>query len=159
MADNAIHLHHSYGTQRRRWEPEFEQITIGIALCGAQKLPRGRFVLDLEAITCPHCAQRAKAGPPKPPPQPPISPPATARGGRAATPHKGRATPAPAPANGRIVAMVQRNPRKQGTAKHARMALLLQHNGKTVAEFAAAGGNLETLKNAIKESIVEVRAQ
>lgn len=164
MADDAIHLHHSFGQARGKWEPVFEHISIGIALCGAQRVPRGQFILDPEAVTCQRCLQRAKDGPPKAPPPPPLGPPPAAaasvgRGGRAATTPKGRNTPIPAPANGRIVALVQRNPRKQGTGKHARMAVLLQHNGKTVDEYAKAGGNLETLKNAMKEGIVEVRPQ
>jgi hypothetical protein len=53
--------------------------------------------------------------------------------------------------------LVPRNPRKPGTGKYERMALLLKHNGKTVEEFVEAEGNLETLKNAIKEQIVEVK--
>jgi hypothetical protein len=35
------------------------------------------------------------------------------------------------------------------------MALLLKHDGKTIQQFLDAGGNPETLANAIKEKLVE----
>ncbi len=48
------------------------------------------------------------------------------------------------------------NPKKAGTGAHARWALLLDHDGKTVAAFAAAKGNMTTLANAVAKKIVEV---
>src|SRR4249920_3842030 len=107
------------------------------------------FVLDKEQVTCQQCLERSKgktAAPPMLPHSPPSRPPTTRLpkgSGRI------KKTTSQEPPNGVIVALVKLNPRKKGTGKYERMALLLQHNGKTVAEFAAAGGNLETLSNAI----------
>jgi hypothetical protein len=48
------------------------------------------------------------------------------------------------------------NPKKPGSGAAKRWDLLFSHDGKTVAEFAAAGGNLETLANAMTKGNVEV---
>jgi hypothetical protein len=48
------------------------------------------------------------------------------------------------------------NPKKAGTGAHARWKLLLEHDGKTVAEFLKAKGNPTTLQNALAKKVVEV---
>lgn len=50
-----------------------------------------------------------------------------------------------------IKILTEGNPRKPGTGAHARFEKLREFNGKTVGAYAAAGGNLETLTNAIKD--------
>ena len=146
--DDAIHLHNTYGRMLRPFELEdYNRTSIGIGLCGAQKLPRGRFVRDPETVTCNRCLQLAKNGPrpqPDPAPEPPLPP----------TKRAVKGTP-----SGVIVAKIKQNPRKRNTMKYDRMALLLKFDGKTVKEFAAAEGNLETLRNAIKENIVEIKTK
>ena len=49
------------------------------------------------------------------------------------------------------------NPKRAGTPAHARWAALYAHDGKTVAAYAAARGNLTTLRNAVAKKHVEVR--
>jgi hypothetical protein len=146
MKGTAIHLHWGWNDAAANKRDPLHTISIGIACCGAQNLERGFFVNDLEAVTCPACLEKAKAAPSRPSPPPPE--PETVV-------HKAKASTG----NGKgvIMVLVPRNPRKPGTGKYERMALLLKHNGKTVAEFAEVGGNLETLRNAIKEQIVEVK--
>jgi hypothetical protein len=148
MKGTAIHLHWGWNDAAANKRDPLHTISIGIAACGAQHLPRGFFVNDPEAVTCSECLEKSKAAPirrPDPPPSP--APSVVAAKAKAST------------ANGKgvIMVLVPRNPRKPGSAKYERMALLLKHNGKTVAEFAEVGGNLETLRNAIKEQIVEVK--
>lgn len=141
-----VHLHWSYGKPIPNFL--FEEISLGISLCGTKQLPRGLFVLDKSVATCPECLESAKKGPVEfvlPPKSPkPLSVPSASR----STLQK--------PTEGCIKVLVKNNPRKPGSGKYERMALLLKHDGKTVAEFAASGGNLETLKNAMRENIVEV---
>jgi hypothetical protein len=148
MKGTAIHLHWGWNDAAANRRDPLHTISIGIGCCGAQNLPRGFFVNDLEAVTCQACLEKAKEKPkPQPTPPPPPAPSVVAAKAKAST------------ANGKgvIMVLVPRNPRKPGTGKYERMALLLKHNGKTVEEFVEAEGNLETLKNAIKEQIVEVK--
>jgi len=50
------------------------------------------------------------------------------------------------------------NPKKAGSGAAKRWDLLFSHDGKTVAEFLAAGGNPETLANAMTKGNVEVKS-
>lgn len=143
-----IHLHWGWNDPAQVKRDPLHTISIGIACCGAQNIPRGFFVNDPEAITCKACMEKAKNAPKRiVEPPPPPKPEAVAAKAKASASN----------AKGVIMALVPRNPRKPGTGKFERMALLLKHNGKTVDDFAKAGGNLETLRNAIKEQIVEVK--
>ena len=55
-----------------------------------------------------------------------------------------------------ISVTVDKNPRKPGTGAHDRFQVLMDHSGKTFAEYKAAKGNLDTLENAIKDGRVSV---
>jgi hypothetical protein len=142
--DDYIHLHYGWNDLEQVKRTPLHIISIGIAECGAKDLPRGRFLNDPETVTCPACLIKAKEKP-KPPEQPPLSPPPPPQ-----------QQPVHGTPSGVIVALVKRNPRKQGTAKYDRMALLLKHDGQSVEAFTTAGGNITTLKNAIKENLVRV---
>jgi hypothetical protein len=56
-----------------------------------------------------------------------------------------------------IVMKIKQNPRRPNTGRHERMAVLMKHNGKTIKEFTAAGGNISTLQIAIQEGIAEIK--
>lgn len=58
---------------------------------------------------------------------------------------------------GTIKVLNSTNPKKAGSGAFARWAKLFAHDGKTVKEYAAAGGNLTTLENAIAKKNVEVK--
>ncbi len=66
---------------------------------------------------------------------------------------KDRADP---PVAGRIVVANSTNPKKAGTGAHKRWALLFSHDGKTVAEYVRARGNVTTLANAMAKGNVRV---
>jgi hypothetical protein len=136
-------------------------LKLGFAACGAGKVSMEQFTHEVKKANCPACHTYAKSYKAALTAMPAAAP-SGARGKlngqglghpSAAAPKGSRKA---APAQGTIKALTPRNPRKPGTGKHARMALLLKHNGKTVKEFGEAGGNMQTLKNAIKEKIVEV---
>jgi hypothetical protein len=129
-------------------------IVRGMAACGAAMLAPGQFTHDQKKATCKACHAAAAAYVAQP--APPVSPkPAPARVAKANGQKATSASPKPN-AGATIKVLVPRNPRRPGTGKHERMALLLKHSGKTVQEFEAAGGNLLTLKNAIIEKLVEL---
>lgn len=52
-----------------------------------------------------------------------------------------------------------KNPKREGSDAFARWELLKKYDGKTVAEFLAAGGNPTTLRNAVKRKHVKLGAQ
>jgi hypothetical protein len=119
-------------------------VVSAIAICGARRLPIGQFTADIEKTTCKACLQRAKARAATPPPVPVQQAP-KAKGLMAYPPQA-------------IITMaVKRNIRKPGSGKHARFQVLLDHHGKTYAEYIQAGGNPETLKRAVDETVCEVR--
>jgi hypothetical protein len=57
-----------------------------------------------------------------------------------------------------IVVRAKKNPRREGTAAHERMVLLMAHHKMTVAVFLGDGGNPTTLKNAVAKQWAEVKA-
>ncbi len=59
---------------------------------------------------------------------------------------------------GRMVRLQPGNPKKAGSAPHARWALMFEHcdAGSTVAQFLAAKGNPTTLENAVKTGWVKL---
>jgi hypothetical protein len=140
MSKSVVHLHWLW----RKGPMASKNVTLGTSACGVYRLLPGQFTAHLADTTCDTCKEIAKQVP------------------LVATP--------PAPNNevislrkrgsinesGIIKLLVKHNPRKAGTPKHSRMAILMQHNGKTVKEFLKAGGNPLTLKNAMKENLVEV---
>lgn len=69
--------------------------------------------------------------------------PAPAKGERAGK--KG----ASIPDDGTIRMLTKDNPRKPGSGAHARFEVLRKFDGKKVAAYRAAGGNMETLDNAV----------
>jgi hypothetical protein len=120
-------------------------VVSAIAVCGARRLPKGQFTADVEETTCSICLQRAKGRAAAAPPMPVQAPPSKAKGLMAYPPQA-------------IITMaVKRNIRKPGSGKHARFQVLLDHHGKTYAEYIQAGGNPETLRNAVTEAVCEVR--
>jgi hypothetical protein len=48
------------------------------------------------------------------------------------------------------------NPRRAGTTQHARYEIIIAHNGKTVAEYVAAGGQLDALTYAVQGGHVQL---
>jgi hypothetical protein len=56
----------------------------------------------------------------------------------------------------RIKILATENWRKPGTGAHTRAEFLMSYAGKTVEDYTAAGGNLETLTNAIKAKRAEL---
>jgi hypothetical protein len=123
-----------------------EGVTKGASLCGKLKLPRDKFVSFKEDATCERCLQlaiRVKSEEPSPPPK--------------QTPQqmikKVKNVPDGA---GTIKMLVKTNIKKPGSGQATRFGVLLRHDGKTVKEFLAAGGNPETLKNAIKDGNAEI---
>lgn len=56
-----------------------------------------------------------------------------------------------------IEMLAKENPRKPGSGAHARFDVLMRHGGKTVGEYKAAGGNTETLENAITAGRAKLR--
>jgi hypothetical protein len=48
----------------------------------------------------------------------------------------------------------KQNPKRPGSGAHARWELVKQHSGRSVGAFLAAGGNAETLHNAVKTGCV-----
>jgi len=133
-------------------------IVLGMGACGTGKLVPSQFTHSQEQATCKacHAAAAAYMAQQAAQPAPPVSPkPAPARVAKANGQKATSASPKPN-AGATIKVLVPRNPRRPGTGKHERMALLLKHSGKTVQEFEAAGGNLLTLKNAIIEKLVEL---
>jgi hypothetical protein len=161
-----IHLHHAY----KHGSKAMEGLRLGMAACGGKSLPTASLTSAKAAATCKACLAAAArweaAAPPAPPPAPPpaaLPAPLGKANGRGRYPPSGP-TPttrqrAGLPAgNGTITLRVPRNPRKPGSGQHARFALLLAHNGKTVTEFLAAGGNPQTLKNAISQNLAEVKS-
>lgn len=51
------------------------------------------------------------------------------------------------------------NPKTANTGPWKRWELMFRHNGKTIRDFLANGGNPTTLKNAIKSGYVEAKSQ
>jgi hypothetical protein len=49
------------------------------------------------------------------------------------------------------------NPAREGTGRHARWEILRKAAGKTVGQFLAAGGNGQTLRNAIKDGSASIK--
>jgi hypothetical protein len=133
-------------------------VALGMAACGTGKLVPSQFTHDQAVATCKACHAAAAAYVARQAAQP--APPVSAKPapGRVPKANGQKATSgSPQPnAGATINVLVPRNPRRPGTGKHERMALLLKHSGKTVQEFEAAGGNLLTLKNAIIEKLVEL---
>jgi hypothetical protein len=144
-------------------------VVSGIVLCGQKGLPKGHFTADVKAVTCPACLQRATAPPPAPGAVGAGAAPGAPAAGGLGHPTGHLAAPAPAlrntnargkasyPAGAVIVMAIKHNIRKAGTAKHARFAVLLAHHGKTYGEYLKAGGNAETLRNAVNEALCEVQ--
>jgi len=151
-----IHLHWLW----RKGPEAARGVTLGAAACGVRGLKPGQFTSFKDDATCKDCLRVAETQPENvtriaPPPKPDLRP--VHRGGTAEFTQRAAPTKSNFPSNAVITTLVKHNPRKVGSGKHQRMAVLLAHNGKTVKEFLAAGGNSETLKNAVKEKIVEVR--
>lgn len=123
-----------------------------IALCGAKDLPASQVTCDTGEVTCAACQQLvalAKA-PPKAAPADSESADARRRG------PKPGAGDWPWSAGARITLLTKVNPCKRGTAKHDRWSIVFEHDGKTWEEYREAGGNPETLRNAVKTSVATV---
>ena len=60
--------------------------------------------------------------------------------------------------SGTIARLKDGNPKKAGTGAHKRWAVLFEHVGKTVEDYAQARGNMTTLENAIKAGYVKLEA-
>jgi hypothetical protein len=56
----------------------------------------------------------------------------------------------------KTIAWKGENPAREGSDRHARWRLLEKSDGKTVEKFLAAGGNSQTLRNAIKSGNVKL---
>jgi hypothetical protein len=63
------------------------------------------------------------------------------------------------PAGARIHLLTKQNPCKPGTAKAKRWAMVFAYNGKTWEEYRDAEGNPETLRNAVRTKIAEMRGE
>lgn len=147
--DNLLHLHWGWDDPAQVKRDPLHTISIGIGACGAGNLPRGTFFNDTKKVTCPRCLEIAKQ-PPKP--QPPAPEPEPA-------PKRQRANKLSDEALDGMIVKIKDNPKRPGTAAHTRWTLLLEFAGKSVKEFAKAGGNLTTLRNAIEQKIVKVNKE
>lgn len=58
--------------------------------------------------------------------------------------------------DGKIVRLIDKNPKRAGTDAHVRWEVMFGYVGKTVAEYVGDKGNPTTLKNAIKAGYVKV---
>lgn len=151
-----MHLHHGY-----RLGPRIiAGVTLGISLCGARKLKPQEFTIDKAAVTCKACltlakheAEQAAATPQAGPPVGPS--PVAARVGKAKAGNvtSGHAKPV---LQGTITLLVAHNPRKRGSAKWERFEVVRKHSGQSVAAYLQAGGNAETLANAVKDHLVKL---
>jgi len=140
MPDRIIHLHWLW----HMGEKAIHQVTKGISLCGAKELPPSDFVVALDDATCERCKQIATQIKEETPPPPIIGV------------QKPKAV-VNIPDGDAIIRMkVKHNVRKPGSGAAERFRVLLDHDGKKVQEFISAGGNPETLKNAIKDGNAEV---
>lgn len=149
MKSKIIHLNYI-------WPTVMTNTTSFAGMCGMQNLHRGQVTNDKSKITCPRCSTAAatnsltaldatRAAPAK------AKAPVRARGGRG----MGKAWPWPPGA--KLHLLTQINPVRPGSAKHTRWAMMFTHDDKSWEEFKAAGGNLETLQNAILQKVVEVK--
>jgi hypothetical protein len=121
-------------------------LTKGISLCSQKDLPPSQIAVDLEVATCERCKQIATQIKEETPP-----PPMAIIGAQ-----KPKAV-VNIPDGEAIIRMkVKHNVRKPGSGAAERFRVLLDHDGKKVQEFISAGGNPETLKNAIKDGNAEV---
>jgi hypothetical protein len=131
------------------------------SLCGKTKLipKNGEVVADPNKVTCEVCLERMaryKEASKAPPPA-------------AAAPIKKKLVVVANghdhdkawvwPAGARIHLLTKQNPCKPGTAKAKRWALVFAHNGKTWETYRDAEGNPETLRNAIRTKVVEMRGE
>jgi hypothetical protein len=140
MTKSVVHLHWLW----REGPRSSKEVTLGTSLCGVYNLLSAQFTPHLADATCDTCKDIAKRAPAVATPPAPNNEVISLR--KRGSINEG----------GVIKMLVKHNPRKAGTPKHVRMGILMQHNGKTVKEFLKAGGNPLTLKNAIKENLVEV---
>jgi hypothetical protein len=136
-----IHLHWLWHMGPRA----IHQVTKGMSLCGARDLPPGDFVIILEDATCERCREIATNIKEETPPEPTAV--ITAQKPKVVNIPDGDAV---------IKMKVKHNIRKPGSGAAERFRVLLDHDGKRVQEFILAGGNPETLKNAIKDGNAEV---
>lgn len=124
-------------------------VTKAISLCGEKDLPPEQIAVELEQATCERCKQittEIKEATPPPPPAP--NPIERMKGKRYVyNIPDGSLT---------IRLLVEHNPKKIGSAAAERFRVVMNHDGKTVQEFLSAGGNPETLKNAMRDNYVEV---
>ena len=68
-----------------------------------------------------------------------------------------RVSPTDVPSKGTIrVKAGAAVPKKPGTAAHGRWTVLWEHDGKTIAAYTKANGNLTTLQNAMSKSYVTI---
>jgi hypothetical protein len=50
------------------------------------------------------------------------------------------------------------NPQSAGSSKHKRWSVVWQYGGKPWEQYRDAGGNPDTLRNAVKQKYVEVQS-
>jgi hypothetical protein len=144
MSDKIIHLHWLWHMGPKA----VHQVTKGMSLCGEKDLPPGDFVVALEDATCERCKEIATTIKTEPPPPLAAEPPRRfQKGVKIAWTPDGSAI---------IKMIVKHNVKKIGSAAAERFRILLDHDGKTVQEFLSAGGNVETLRNAIKDENAEI---
>ena len=61
--------------------------------------------------------------------------------------------------NARIKVLVDQNPTRKGTGRFERVARILKHNGKTVADFVKHGGKIASLSFAVEHDWIKVVAR
>jgi hypothetical protein len=150
-----IHLYSHW----RQGTGGFAGIINASGLCGAKNLLREQMTVKLAEATCPRCLAKAKEA---------KAPKVEERKKAKETTEepivekekkRGRSSGGewPYAAGAVIKLLTSRNPTKPGTAKHKRWSILFAHNGKTWEEYRDAGGNPDTLKNALKsKDLVEL---
>jgi len=138
-----------------------DRVGLAMSMCGTRDLvpSKGEVTADLKVVTCKVCLARvakakevAKAPPPAPVPTKKIIT-AVVNGSGA------KAAEWTWPAGARLHLLTKQNPCKQGTAKHARWAIVFAHHDKTVQDYRDAKGNPETLRNALRDKIVEIKGE
>lgn len=141
MTDRMIHLHWLWHMGPKA----IVGVTKAISLCGEKDLTPDDIAVDLEQATCERCQQIATEVKQETPTAPIV-----------ATEKKVRPVHNIPDGALTIRMLVEHNIKKVRSGAFDRFKMLMEYDGRKVQEFLAAGGNPETLKNAMRDGYAEV---